>query len=759
MKGTLIVVRLYSKSDPFWEREKEKYENPIPSREFIGQYLDEQSVSVTLRHLLQAFGLETDEEKEALRRRLRAMERDGQIISNRRGQYALVNKLELIRGRVVGKKEGYGFLIPDDGSDDLYLSPVQMRTVFPNDVVLVRISGVDVRGRREGSIIEILERSTQQVVGYFQEEGGIYYVEPEKKDTQQNIIIPSNERHGAVVGQIVIAAIISQPTLRHQASGKIIEILGDHMAPGLEIEVAIRSYQLPYHWPDAVQAEISQIVEEIPKEEIKRRQDWRKLPFVTIDSEDAQDFDDAVYCERNERGWRLYVAIADVSHYVQPMTLLDKEALNRGNSVYFPNRVLPMLPELLSNGICSLKPDVDRLCIGCAIQTNEQGRFLYAKFYETIIKSKARLTYTEVSEMLKGKKTTIFRKIATHLRNLHQFYKVLHQQRIKRGALDFDNIETRIIFGKNHKIEQIVPVERNDAMRIIEECMLLANVAAAKFLQQNNMPFLYRVHKGPDPDQLENIRLYLQSFDLKLGGKNNPSPLDYSKLLKEIRDRSNVNFIQTILLRSLKQAVYSPVNEGHFGLAYDSYCHFTSPIRRYPDLLVHRSIRHFLRNKSTENFLYDDVQLSSYANKCSMTERRADEAVRDAIDWLKCEYMLDKLGREFEGVISDVTGFGIFVELKDIYVQGLVHITALKNDYYHFDPIRRYLFGKKSGISYRLGGEVQVKVARVDLDHKKIDFTLKEYKYKFESTQKSKKTKKSKKARKKKKASTKAKAT
>jgi ribonuclease R len=717
------LVEQFYKKDPFLEREREKYENPIPSRELIMEYMDELGKSVSKKHLMQVFHIDTEETIEALRRRLRAMERDGQIISNRRGQYALVKRLELIRGLVVGRKDGYGFLVSDDGSPDLYLSSYQMRLVFPNDIVLARISHIDSRGRKEGTIVEVLERNTHHIVGHYREEGGVSFVEPEKKEIQQVILIPREETMGAEVGQIINVEIVAQPTLKRQATGKVIEILGTHMAPGLEIEVAIRSHELPYLWNEAVAQEAEGIAQKVTRQDIGNRKDLRSLYFVTIDGEDAKDFDDAVYCKQHHRDWKLYVAIADVSHYLQVNSHLDREAYARGNSVYFPNRVIPMLPEILSNGICSLKPKVDRLCMICEMDVSFEGTLESYQFYEAVIRSHARLTYTEVANMIKGE-ATIHAQLLPQIRKLHLLYRKLSKQRLLRGALEFETVETRIIFGKNRKINKIIPVERNEAHKLIEECMLLANVSAAEFLTQHGLPLLYRVHKVPDAEKLDNLRSFLHTAGLRLTGKANPTPLDYAKLLKKIQDRPDAHVIQTILLRSLRQAVYSPINEGHFGLAYESYCHFTSPIRRFPDVLVHRAIKHVLSQQEASKFHYSHKELFTFADHCSMTERRADEATRNVIDWLKCEYMLDKIGREFVGVISEVTGFGIFVELKHIYVEGLVHITALKNDYYHYEPVTRRLIGKRTHVTYALGDIVKIRVARVDLDQKQMDFDL-----------------------------------
>jgi ribonuclease R len=713
------LIKRFTEKDPYREREKEKYANPIPSREFIITYLNDIGCSVSKKDLIEAFGLEDDEQIEALRRRLRAMERDGQIMSNRKGQYALVKQLELIRGVVIGRKEGYGFLASDELSGDLYLSSYQMRLVFPNDIVLARISNIDSRGRKEGAIVEVLERNTHYVVGYYREEGGVCFVEPEKKEIQQIILIPREETLNAKVGQIVTATIVAQPTLKREATGKITEILGDCMAPGLETEVAIRSYELPYLWNDEIQQELKAIPLST-KEEVAKRKNLRHLPFITIDSEDAKDFDDAVFCKRNNADWKLYVAIADVSYFVKEGSYLDKEACHRGNSVYFPSRVIPMLPEKLSNELCSLKPKVDRLCMVCEMDIDKEGILKQYQFYEATIYSHARLTYTEVALMIEGQKTESHS--LHNVRNLYQLHKKLLKQRMLRGALEFETVETRIIFSKDRKIKKIIPLQRNDAHRLIEECMLLTNVAAAKFLEEHNMPVLYRVHKTPNAEKLENLRTFLHSVGLRLTGKENPMPADYAKLLKKIKGRPDAYIIQTILLRSLRQAIYSPLNEGHFGLAYDSYCHFTSPIRRFPDIIIHRFIKHILRGG---NATVDGMeQLSVFADHASMTERRADDATRNVTDWLKCEYMLDKIGHKFQGIISEVTGFGIFVQLNNICVEGLVHVTALKNDYYHFDPVTRCLTGKRTRAMYRLGDEVVVKVARVDLDQKQIDFDL-----------------------------------
>jgi len=585
-------------------------------------------------------------------------------------------------------------------------------------------------------------RAHQSIVGRYQEESGSGYVIPENSRITQQILIPPKEKGKAVSGQIVTADITDFPTRQFGAKGRISEILGDHMDPGLEIDVAIRSHGIPWEWPEAVVDEAGRLEAEPLEEDKKKRVDLRKLPFVTIDGEDARDFDDAVYCEkRTLGGWRLWVAIADVSHYVRPGSALDDEAAHRATSVYFPEKVVPMLPEALSNGLCSLKPAVDRLAMVCEMELSRAGKLTKYTFYEAVIHSHARLTYTQVGEVLeKGSQPDVDKRRVPDLQRLHALYKVLRAARDKRGAIDFETVETRIIFNEERKIESIVPVVRNDAHKLIEECMLSANVAAADFFEVNGVPMLYRVHEGPTEEKLENLRGFLGELGLDLGGGAKPTPLHYQRLLSQIEDREDAHVIQTMLLRSLRQAVYQADNLGHFGLHYPAYAHFTSPIRRYPDLLVHRGIRRVIRAQKKGQgvqrvrgakpipmasiFPYDMQAIVTYGEHCSMAERRADDATRDVQAWLKCEYLQDHVGDEFNGVVSAVTSFGLFVELEDLYIEGLVHITALPGDYYNFDASHQRLLGERSGRSFQLGGRVRVQVARVDLDDKKIDLEL-----------------------------------
>jgi len=714
-----------SSHDPYKEREASKYDQPIPSREFILTTLKQNSSLMNRDELGVTLGLTSDENIEALRRRLRAMERDGQLIYTRRG-YAPVDELELVRGRVIGHHDGFGFLRPDEGGDDLFLTSRQMEKAMHGDRVVARVTGVDRRGRKEGMVVDVLEHVNQRIVGRFHCEQGVCFVSPENRRICQDIMVPADRSAGAENGQIVTIHISDYPAHRRQAIGQVVEILGDHMAPGMEIDVAMRMYDLPCQWPLAVDSDISGLAAEVPAQAKKDRLDLRDTPLVTIDGEDARDFDDAVYCEKTDSGWRLLVAIADVSHYVKSGSSLDDEAINRGNSVYFPERVIPMLPKVLSNGLCSLNPDVDRLCMVCELYIDKQGKVYRSRFHDALMRSHARLTYDEVAAMLVDQDSKLclqHAQLLPHLQELYRLYKIMAQGRAKRGAIELDITDTRIVFGEDRKIEKIIPTERNDAHRIIEECMIAANVCAARFLLRHRMPALYRVHEEPDAEKLLDLKSFLGEFGMRLpGGKLEPR--HFASLLKRIRGRDDAHLIQTVILRTMKQAQYNPDNIGHFGLAHEAYAHFTSPIRRYPDLMVHRAIRHVLHGGKADNFSYTHEDLASLGEHSSMTERRADEATRDAVSWLKCEYMMDKVGDTFNGVITAVTSFGIFVELHDIYVEGLVHITSLANDYYHFDPAGHRLRGERTGKTYRLGDSLLVQVVRVDLDDRKIDFDL-----------------------------------
>ena len=728
-------------SDPHFEREAARYENPIASREMILQVLAKAEQPLNHNQLCELLKLRDHEQVEALRRRLRAMERDGQLMVNRKGTYGLVDKLDLVHGKVQGHRDGYGFLIPLDGSGDIYLSARQMARVFDGDEALVRLAGTDARGRREGKLVEVLKRANTEVVGRYHEENGIGSVIPDNARISHDVLIPPKQKNGARHGQIVVAELTDYPSRQSGARGRITEVLGEHLDPGLEIDIVIRSHGIPYLWSEAVLREAAGFSDEPAEADKRNRVDLRELPFVTIDGEDAKDFDDAVYCEQKRAGgWRLWVAIADVSHYVRPGSALDEEAVSRGNSVYFPERVVPMLPEVLCNGLCSLKPGVDRLAMVCEMNISRAGEPGDFHFFEGLIHSHARLTYTQVDAVLSGGSgRQVEKNIVPHLKRLHGLFKALRKARDRRGAIDFETVETRILFDAHRKIERIVPVQRNDAHKLIEECMLCANVATARFFEEQGLPVLFRVHEGPGAERLENLRSFLGELGLNLGGGETPSPQDYQQLLGGIEERPDAHVVQTMMLRSLSQAVYQPDNRGHFGLHYPAYAHFTSPIRRYPDLLVHRGIRHVLRSKKASQrvlrsgarsipaqriFPYDAATMSALGEQCSMTERRADDATREVEAWLKCEYLQQHVGDEFDGVVAAVTGFGMFVELSGIYIDGLVHISALPADYYHFDRGKQRLTGERSGRSFNLGDSVRVQVARVNLDEKKVDLEL-----------------------------------
>ncbi|MCU7890377.1 MAG: ribonuclease R [Candidatus Thiodiazotropha sp. (ex Ustalcina ferruginea)] len=710
--------------DPHQAREARKYQNPIPSREYIMETLESEGVPMDMQALAKRLDLTSEEQLEALRRRLRAMERDGQLVCNRNDNYCLVNKRDLIVGRVIGHADGFGFLRPDDSGDDLYLSFNEMRSVFHDDRAVVRVTGVDRRNRLEGAVVEVLERNTRTVAGRLYMEAGVGFVVPDSKRLSKDVIIPSSEIGHAKQGQMVVAEILDQPTKRTPPIGRITEVLGDHMGPGMETDIAIRTHSIPVEWPDEVEQQISGLKPEVANADKKDRVDLRHLPLVTIDGADARDFDDAVYCEPKPKGWRLLVCIADVSHYVEPGSALDQEARTRGNSVYFPDRVVPMLPEVLSNGLCSINPQVDRLCMTCELYIDKSGKVTRSKFFPAVMRSHARLIYNDVAAMLEGDPTLCKKHadLLPHLHDLYQLYQVLHAQRGERGAIDFDTTETRIEFNDLKRVERIVPVVRNDAHRLIEECMLAANVATARFLLRKKQPALYRIHEGPAEEKLTDLRGFLGELGLSLPGGKKPTAGDYSVLLKQIKERPDRHLIQTVLLRSLSQALYSSDNVGHFGLSYQAYTHFTSPIRRFPDLIVHRAIKHAINQGNADDFDYTKPDLQGLGEHCSSTERKADEATRDALDWLKCEYMQDKVGETFNGIITSVNSFGVFVELEEIYVDGLVHITALDNDYYHFDPVGHRLTGERTGKVLRLGDPLTIIVAKVNLDDRKIDF-------------------------------------
>ena len=695
------------------------------------------SPSVILKHLQvcdgpQSFAAlgsalaEDPARRRVLKRRLDDMVGDGQLVVTRRGEYGPATKMGLIVGRVVGHKDGFGFLIPDAGGDDLHIDARQMRRLLHGDRIVARLNGVDHRGRRQGGIVEILERANQQVAGrYFSEAQGGYVV-PDNRRIHQDILIPAVQRGAASNGQIVVVAITRQPDEHNQPAGNIIEVLGEHMAPGMEADMAIRAFALPHEWTAQVTDELGRIPDQVRATDLRQRRDLRDTPLLTIDGEDARDFDDAVYCERDGEGWRLLVAIADVSHYIKPGTALDQAAYERGTSVYFPDRVVPMLPDPLSAGICSLKPDVERLCLVCEMQVDRNGNLTDYEFYDAVMRSAARLTYTAVGEILIDRNRLMRKKyqaLVPRLEELHRLYKRLKRKRDQRGALALDTTEARFVFGADKKIEAITPYERTDAHRIIEECMIAANVAAAELLSRTDAPAIYRIHEPPAAEKVDDLRTVIRELGLQFPGSNAPTPSEYTKLLRAAAGRDDAHLITTLLLRSLRLAVYSPETKGHFGLALERYTHFTSPIRRYPDLMVHRAIRQCIHSRS-KAYPYTVEDVRAIAEYASTLERRGDEAAGHAVASLKCEYMVNKVGQKFSGMIQGVTGFGLFVQLDDVFIDGLIHVSNLRHDYYQFDPIRHRLTGERSGRSYRLGQKLEVIVASVSVDDRRIDLEL-----------------------------------
>ncbi|QKS30975.1 MAG: Ribonuclease R [Accumulibacter sp.] len=716
---SIISLSAIRRRDPHLEREQKRYEQPLPSREYVLQVLAEQGRPVAFEVLRSLLDIH-EEESGAFQRRLRAMEREGQLLRNRKECYLLPQRASLIAGRVEGHPDGYGFLVPDDGSEDLSLEARQMSKVLHRDRALVRVVGVDRRGRREGVIVEVLERANSRVVGRVLVEHGITLVVPEDRRINQDILVAPEEVAGVRAGAVVTVEIIEQPDRHTKPMGRIVEVLGNYADPGMEIEIALRKHALPFEFSPAALAEAASLPEAVTPDSWQGRVDLRSLPLLTIDGATAKDFDDAVFAERQQHGWRLVVAIADVSHYVQPASALDRDAHERGNSVYFPRRVIPMLPEKLSNGLCSLNPEVDRLAMVCDMTIDDSGEISGYRFDEAVFRSHARLTYDQVWGWLSqasAPESAAHRRLQPQLQALHALYQVLARARGKRGAIDFETIETMMLFNDQGKIENIVPVFRNDAHRLIEECMLAANVCASNFLQVRKQDCLYRIHEGPTAEKLDALRKFLAEFGLALGGGDEPSARDYAELLASIQGRPDVQLLQTVMLRSLRQAVYSPDNVGHFGLAYGHYTHFTSPIRRYPDLLVHRSIKAALAGRS-----YTPGKWQEIGVHCSLTERRADEATRDVANWLKCYYMRERIGETFAGTIAAVVPFGIFVALDEVYVEGLVHVSELGDEYFQFDATRHQMLGERSGKRYRLGDRLVVRLVRADLETGRIDF-------------------------------------
>ena len=698
-----------------------------PSRKDILSLLEDTRRPLQRRDIVDRLNVVSDDSREILRRRLRAMERDGQLIKNRRNAYGLPAKMDLVAGRISAHKDGYGFVMPDDGDADLYLSPRQMRSVLHGDRVLASVIGIDSRGRKEGAVREVLERAHERVVGRFMEESGIALVVPDDPRINQDILVPVKDTSSARPGQVVVVEILQQPGERQPPVGRVIEILGKSGAPGMATEIAIRNFDLPHEWPDGVEQEAVAFGDEVTGDMHQGRRDLRDLPLVTIDGADARDFDDAVFAQRRKNGWRLVVAIADVSSYVKPGSLLDEEAVKRATSVYFPGRVIPMLPEALSNGLCSLKPDVDRLCMVCDMSINDSGQVVRSRFDSAVMRSQARLTYEQVWDWLVSGKPEIrpgAKEVSASLKDLYGLYKALRKARTKRGAIDFESTEVQFRFDERGAVADIIPYERNDAHMIIEECMITANVQAANFLLRQQLPAPFRAHEPPQPDRLESLEQFLRGLGIRVPWKSRPEPRDFENIVQQIKGREDQPLIMAVLLRAQSLASYQAVNTGHFGLALKAYAHFTSPLRRYPDLLVHRAIRHVIEQQGRKGYPWSQEQMGKLSEQCSHRARRAEEAERDVNERLKAYFMEQHIGDVFKGQVTGVTSFGLFVELSRNHVSGLVHITSLPNDYYHFDPVVHRLTGDRTGKVYQLAQKVKVKVMGVNVDERKIDFEL-----------------------------------
>lgn len=729
---TTLIAEDWQHQDPFRAREIQKYgADPLPSREYILSWLEDVGRLVSFPEILTAFGLD-EERGEYLHHRIKAMTSAGQLMRDRQGNIGIPSKMDLVTGTVIAHPEGYGFLSIEGEAEDGFIPPQFMGAVMHGDKVLARVNFVDRNGRKDYVPVEILERGQKRVVGRLNHHEGIWTLIPENKRLTQPVFIPENALGEAKDGQIVVVEIVSYPTRYRQAVGQVVEILGERMAPGMEVQIAIENYDLPHEFPESVVAECAQIPDELQAPDYKGRVDLRDLPLVTIDGITSRDFDDAVCAIKRGDNYVLYVAIADVAHYVKVSSPLDTEAYLRGTSVYFPDRVIPMLPEKLSNGLCSLNPDVDRLCIACELTLSPDGKIKRTRFHEAVMHSHARLTYETAEKLLFDEDELLresYGELTAHLDDLKAVYQILHTSRINRHTIDFDLAEPEFIYDSEGKIETIQARSRLEAHKLIEECMVIANVAAARFLSKYKLPGLYRVHDDPSAERMEKLKEFLGRIGIKWQGMADDkiTPQQFANLLEKVEGRPDYDLIEKMVLRSMAQAIYSADNRGHFGLALQNYAHFTSPIRRYPDLLVHRAIRHKLRGGTPENYVYSHLQMTEFGKHCSDCERRADEATRDAMDFLKCEFMSHHLGEEFTGKISNVTSFGFFVTLDTFYIDGLIHISTLTSDYYHFDANTVTLTGEHNGKVFKMLDNVKVRVAAVSIQDKKIDFELLEH--------------------------------
>lgn len=697
------------------------------SAQIVLKYLSQREEPANTKAIAETLGRVGKEGRQETFAILEKLRDQGEVSQISKHRWAMKHAIKEHQGRVVGHVDGHGYVLSDKTKEKVFLRAHEMNNVLHNDIVRVQVVGRDRHHKLFGKIIDVVERGNHTLVGRYFNENGLNFVVPDDQRIAQDIFLSPEHTAGAVSGQVVAVAITKQPSKNLQPIGEVIEVLGDYLAPGMEIEIAIRKHQLPHVWSSEVEREINGFNTQVRETDWKGRNDLRRMPLVTIDGEDARDFDDAVYCERLQHGRsRLVVAIADVSSYVKVGSALDQEAWQRGTSVYFPNNVIPMLPEALSNGLCSLKPDVDRLCFVCDMEVSAEGEIESYDFYQAVMKSHARLTYTQVSSLIDGdaSECDIPKTLHPHIKELFRVSKLLGAQRRKFGTIEFEIPEPVIVFNEDRKIEAVVARNRTDAHRLIEECMLAANICASLVLEDSSLTGIYRVHESPDEDRLEDVRVFLRQFKLLLGGKAQPEPKHFAEVINKVDDPLTAKIVQTALLRSMKQARYDIENQGHFALNFDSYTHFTSPIRRYSDLVVHRQITRIIANPEAQDDDTVCINIEQSAVQASMAERRAELATREAVQWLKCEFISHRIGRTFWGVVVSVTDFGLFVELEDFYIDGLVHITSLANDYYRYDNDRRQLVGESSGQVYKTGQRLAVQINRVDMEQGRIDFTL-----------------------------------
>ena len=697
----------------------------------VRKLLEKADRPLTRRHMSHAFNMDKEASDQFLKPLLVSMIERGELVRNRRAAYGLPDQMDLVSGRISAHSDGFGFVVPDEGGDDLYLSPKQMRLVFNGDRVLAAVTRVDRRGRKEGGIVEVLERVHKQVAGRLLIDSGVAMVVPDDPRLTQDILVPADRVGKAGPGQVVVVRIDRPPTPERSAVGEIIAVLGHADEPGIATDIAIYSHQLPFEFPAEVTDQAEGFGDSINPAHTEGRLDLRDTPLVTIDGADARDFDDAVFAEPHGDGYRVLVAIADVAEYVSPDSPLDAEARHRGTSVYFPDRVIPMLPEALSNGLCSLNPEVDRLCLVCEMRFDAEGKVTSSRFHEAVMRSHARLTYDQVRRIMEAGDPVLterFGHVLSNLQHLHKVFRLLFRRRERRGALDFDSRQAYFEFDTDGRVAQIRLQQRHDAHRLIEEFMVAANVEAAKFVSRGKLPFLYRVHEPPPAEKLELLEEFLRSHGLQVHWSEKPEPQQFAAIQRKVAELPDAALVNARILRSLSLAAYQPENKGHFGLSLEYYSHFTSPIRRYPDLLLHRAIKHLCRKKAADDFTYGRREMVELGRHCSWTERRAEDAARDVDERLKCQFMKRHIGDVFEGVISGVTSFGVFVELLDFAVSGLVHVTAMPNDYYQFDPISSSMTGKRRGLRFQLADEVSVEVIGVSLEERNIDFRMVERK-------------------------------